>query len=195
MDLLQYRFRLPAGFDMASVRQRVRERHAPFDTMAGLGWKAFLIREAGVEGATDNQYAPVYSWRDPAEATRFLTGPFFRGVTDAFGWVPVEGWILLGQRDGPARAAPPRALFRTTRAVDGPAALAAAAVAIAGALDERVHSIWRGVDPRRWELVEFTLWSVPPGEVLAVSGGEAVGYEVAHYSAPSGVTQRRRLPR
>lgn len=59
-----------------------------------------------------------------------------------------------------------------------------AAAGNASALDERVHSVWRGVDPRRWELVEFSLWSVPPGQVLAGARPEGVGYEVAHFSAP-----------
>jgi hypothetical protein len=185
MDLLQYRFRLSAAHDMASVRQRIRERHAPFDTYRGLRWKAFLVREAGVEGATDNQYAPVYAWRDPGEAVGFLAGPLFRGVTDAFGWTAVESWIALGHRDGPARAAVPLALTRATCQVEGHAALVAARE-IAPPPDARIHSVWRGLDSRRWEQVEFTLWAAPAGAVADAAGPGAVAWELAHYSVPPG---------
>jgi len=183
MDLLQYRFRLPATHDMASVRQRIRERHAPFDAYRGLRWKAFLVREAGVEAATDNQYAPVYAWREPSEAARFLAGPLFRGVTEAFGWVAVESWIALGHRDGPARAAPPLALTRATRPLEGHAALVAA-TRVEAPLDPRIHSAWRGLDSRRWEQVEFTLWAAPAGAVAGEAGPGAVTWEVAHLSEP-----------
>lgn len=60
MYAMQYDIALPAGYDMTIIRERVATRGHALDDRAGLGLKAYLIRERGVAGSPVNQYAPFY---------------------------------------------------------------------------------------------------------------------------------------
>jgi hypothetical protein len=60
MHAMQYEITLPADYDMEIIRERVATRGAALDDFAGLGLKAYLIRERGVDGSPVNQYAPFY---------------------------------------------------------------------------------------------------------------------------------------
>src|ERR1700694_879946 len=84
MLTLQYPLTLPADYDMSIIRRRIATRHAPFDRMAGLGCKAFLIRERST-GAHVNEYAPFYVWTQLSAVRDFLLGAGFDGVVQSFG--------------------------------------------------------------------------------------------------------------
>lgn len=180
MLMTQYTFNLPADYPMRTIRERIATRGPQFDRLPGLGWKAFLLRENGVAGATDHQYAPLYLWPSPEAAAAFLAGPQFAGVAVAFGRPRVSTPLVLRhQLDAPSH--PPRwctcehqALARLT---DMPVHLSA--------FDARAsvsrHSAWLALDPSRWMLSCFQLWwgEQPP----RVS--HAALYEVAHFSRPA----------
>jgi len=72
MIAMQYEITLPADYDMQIIRDRVGATGHLLDSYPGLGVKAFLIRQRGVDGATSNQYAPFYLWADAAGAASFL---------------------------------------------------------------------------------------------------------------------------
>ena len=69
--MAHYPINLPTDYDMGIIRERVRTRGSALDDREGLVMKAYCVREAGVDGATGNQYAPFYLWADTAAAGQF----------------------------------------------------------------------------------------------------------------------------
>lgn len=187
MHALQYEITLPADYDMDIIRTRVATRGHLLDAFPGLGLKAYLIRERGV-GSPVNAYAPFYLWDTPEGMNSFLWGPGFQGVVDDFGRPEVQHWMGVSYEEGTAAGAVPRSATRERLTVpqDGrPADFVAGQLeraAGAGAVASAV-----AVDPRRWELLRFTLWEQ---EVPSAPGDR---YEVLHLSAPgrAGLTRGR----
>jgi hypothetical protein len=118
----------------------------------------------------------------------FLTGDKFRAVTQAFGWPKVQFWTPLAFDFGRVRdinqtSVMPRAATRELLNVAASADLA----------DLRSHEIQAheralatpglysrvvALNPDRWQLVRFTLWSAMP----AAPVGDC--FEVLHLSQP-----------
>ncbi|MER6844675.1 DUF4865 family protein [Streptomyces platensis] len=183
MHAMQYAITLPADYDMQIIRDRVRTRGHLLDDFAGLGMKAYGIRERGIDGAPVNQYAPFYLWAGPEAMNRFLLGDGFRGVIRDFGRPVVQHWQGLFHRPGPATGALPRAFTRrTVTLAEGADPATVIEQALAGheelATTEGVHTTALALDPRRWELVHFTLWA----DNAPRSAGDR--YQVLHLSAP-----------
>lgn len=70
MIAAQYEITLPTDYDMGIIRRRVAERGSALDDRAGLGLKAYLVRDVA-DGAPVNAYAPFYRWNDPAALAAF----------------------------------------------------------------------------------------------------------------------------
>jgi hypothetical protein len=199
---MQYTVTLPADYDMGIIRSRVADRGHLMDGFAGLGLKAFLIRERGVDGSPVNAYAPFYLWNDTKALGRFLWGGAgFGGIVTDFGRPTVRHWIGAGVAAGPSaqgtsqREQPETATVRRVRLPDG--VDPAAAMARAGEeLTRRsrtpgVHTTAIALDPHHWELVHFTLWGRGAGEGAGRGAGEDVAdlaggerYRVLHLCAP-----------
>ncbi|MFI0896119.1 DUF4865 family protein [Streptomyces sp. NPDC020983] len=184
MHAMNYRITLPADYDMRIIRRRVAAKGRLLDDFPGLGQKAYLIRERGVDGSPVNEYAPFYLWNTPEGMHSFLWGAGFQALCDDFGRPDVEHWTGLGFARGPARDTVPRAAARRAlRLSPG----TAPATAVAHALEEMartaerpgVHSTAVAVDPRRWELLHFTLWE----DTAPEAPGEE-RYQVLHLSRP-----------
>ncbi|TWE20648.1 uncharacterized protein DUF4865 [Kitasatospora atroaurantiaca] len=176
---MQYEISLPADYDMQIIRQRVATKGHLMDDFPGLGLKAFLIRERGVHASPVNQYAPFYLWRTAEGMAAFLRSPGFAGLAADFGRPPVQHWLGVGFRPGPARDLTPRTATRRTEPLP---ADADPAQAVSRALAELpdgpgLHSAAVALDPRRWELLRFALWEhgAPDDETR---------YEVLHLSHP-----------
>lgn len=184
MHGMNYRITLPADYDMGIIRHRVATRGHLLDTFPGLGQKAYLIRERGVDGSPVNQYAPFYLWNTPGGMNSFLWGAAFQAIVDDFGRPVVEHWTGLGFARGPAVAEPPKAAARSARPLAAGEHLPDVIERELTELAERagqpgVHSTTLLVDPRHWELLHFTLWQDrAPDE----SGAER--YQVLHLSRP-----------
>lgn len=184
MHAMNYRITLPADYDMKIIRHRVATRGHLLDDFPGLGQKAYLMRERGVDGSPVNQYAPFYLWNTPEGMNSFLWGPGFQNVVNDFGRPVVEHWTGLGFVRGPSFPSAPRAAGRRSQQIapgEDPAA------AVSRALEELaetatrpgLHSAALLIDPRHWELLRFTLWQdVAPG----APGEER--HEVLHLSKP-----------
>lgn len=182
MHAVQYEITLPADYDMGIIRDRVTTKGHLLDDFPGLGVKAYLIRERG-EDSPVNQYAPFYLWSAPEGMNSFLWGPGFQGIVRDFGRPEVQHWAGVAYEEGPSSAALPRTATRRRAPVP---ASAAPADAVDAALEENSRlakapgavATALAVDPRRWELVHFTLWDHPapkePGE----------RFEVLHLSQP-----------
>ncbi|MEC3998510.1 DUF4865 family protein [Actinacidiphila sp. DG2A-62] len=184
MHAMNYRITLPADYDMGIVRHRVATRGHLLDAFPGLGLKAYLVRERGKDGSPVNGYAPFYLWNTVEGMNSFLWGPGFRGLAEDFGRPAVEHWTGLAFERGPAIGTTPRQAARCAwrlpsgeppgRAVDEAVAELSDAAGRPG-----LHSAALAVDPRRWELLRFTLWQdAAPAE----PGDER--YEVLHLSRP-----------
>jgi hypothetical protein len=190
MYAMQYPIALPADYDMGIIRKRVAAASSMLDDRAGLGFKAYLVRERGVAGSPLNEYAPFYVWRDPAGAADFLLhGGGFQNIVRSFGRVPVRQWLGAAVLAGPARgeevgAATRRfALLPPEPDQDG-LGLPQLMERETGGLRELaahpdVHTAVLAVDPHTWQSVRFALWraGAEPTE-------EGDRYEVLHVSAP-----------
>ncbi|WP_158865870.1 DUF4865 family protein [Leifsonia sp. AG29] len=185
MIAAQYEILLPADYDMEVIRRRVRERGAALDARAGLGLKAYLVRDIA-EGSAVNAYAPFYLWRDPAATAAFhWGGQGFSGIVRDFGRPVVRTWIGGGFARGRAFSAQPSHALLRTRAlppdvdpVEAAEFLSSVAVASPGG---NVHSHAWGIDPTSWQSVEFTLLTAHPGQT---TDAETVVYTVLRLSSP-----------
>jgi hypothetical protein len=175
MHLMQYEIALPADYDMAIIDNRVATRGHGTDDFPHLGVKAYAVRRIGRHGSAVNVYAPFYFWTDPAGMTAFLSGPFRAIITD-FGRPRVRHWVGAGFRRGPGFGRTPAFATRHTRPATeqtrGPE------------LDATVHSEAIGLDPDRWELVRFTLWTAVPDRLDPA----ATAFDILHTSAPEAAT-------
>lgn len=183
MYAMQYEITLPADYDMAIIRNRIATRGYRTDDFAGLGIKAYCVRERGVAGSPVNQYAPFYLWHTVGGMNRFLWGGGgFQGIVRDFGRPVVRTWTGAGFAPGPSRQADPVCAVR--QIVLLPADIDPIDVARdeLSELDRRagfggVVATAFGINPTLWELVRFTLCAAD----VALDG---VRYQVLHQSIP-----------
>ena len=95
MIVMQYRFTLPADYDMAVIETRIRENGAKLDGFPGLLFKAYLVSRREDAHCAENRYAPLYVWKDAGAMARFLQSPGFKKLTEDFGWPQVDTWLAL----------------------------------------------------------------------------------------------------
>ncbi|MGC5567326.1 DUF4865 family protein [Streptomyces sp. FR-108] len=190
MHAMQYEITLPADYDMGVVRDRVARSGHLLDDWDGLGLKAYLVRERGVDGSPVNQYAPFYLWDTPEGMNSFLWGPGFQGLVNDFGRPVVQHWAGLAYEDGGAADATPTVAVR--RRVSVPEGVPLTEVAREAVLEAGRLAALDGVvgaaalvDPRHWEVVHFSLWA----HDLPKTDGER--YRVLHLSAPGRERLRR----
>lgn len=163
MHTMQYEIGLPADYDMGVIRHRVATRGSGTDSWPGLGAKAYLIRERGVDGSPRNSYAPFYVWNTVEGMNEFLWGAAFRGILTDFGRPVVRQWTGLAFHRGPTFADQPDLATKLTTTLtpdaDPAAAIAEAAQQIAvQATAHGLHSVSLAIDTSRWQLVRFALW-------------------------------------
>ena len=187
----QYEITLPADYDMRIIRKRVADFGALLDDRAGLGLKAYAIRERGVAGSPVNQYAPFYLWNDVGGMGNFLFGGGgFQGIIRDFGRPAAHHWTGVACFAGPSRDEAPRAASRrlTPIPVDSESTGLGMSTRIEEEIEalealsryEGVHTAALAIDPQQWQLLRFVLWQdgVPAGEDATER------YEVLHLSAP-----------
>lgn len=183
MYAMQYEIALPADYDPGIIRERVAAGGSALDDRAGLGLKAYLIR--------DREYAPFYLWNDTAAMAQFLVGGGgFQNILRDFGRPPVQQWTGIAWQAGDARATTPRAASRRLSAIPtgaDPSGLEISRLiereqAELRLLAERndVHSAALAVDPTHWQLLRFVLWE----RSVAADEAATERYEVLHLSTP-----------
>ncbi|MEU8171436.1 DUF4865 family protein [Microbispora hainanensis] len=183
---MQYESTLPADYDMKIIRERVATRGHALDDRAGLGLKAYLVRERGVAGSPVNQYAPFYLWNDPGRMGEFLVGGGgFQGIVADFGRPVVRHWTGLAAEAGQARGTRPRAASRRLTELPAAADLTEQVTAALAELrelgrGEGLHTAALAVDPHHWRLLTFALWEREVPGAYA----DAERYEVLHLSVP-----------
>lgn len=194
MLAMQYEVAFAAGHDMNKVRRRAAERGPLFDRYPGLVQKASMINASMInEGQAEvlgdrvgNAYAAFYLWEDDAAVRAFLESEAFANVGETYGRPRVRLWQALSfKRTGGLK---PCLAVQETIPVPPDERLGEVR-----RLEERAGNGWLnsrgfqsqvvGLDPYRWELVRFSLWSDPRAAALP-TGGETRTFEVLHLSAP-----------
>ncbi|MEU5954579.1 DUF4865 family protein [Streptomyces sp. NPDC047525] len=183
MHAMQYEITLPADYDMGIIRNRVAAKGHLLDDYPGLGAKAYLIRERGVDDSPVNQYAPFYLWNTPEGMNSFLWGPGFQGIVDDFGRPEVQHWTGLAFAEGSASGAPAKSAVRHRMRIPARTHLGGLAAELAeeaGRLAHREGAVYAAaaIDPRTWEALLFSVWDhgSPTG------AGDV--FQVLHLSAP-----------
>ena len=95
MIVMQYRFTLPADYDMAVIEQRIADNGAKLDGFPGLLFKTYLVSRREETHVTENRYAPLYVWQNAQAMARFLQSAGFKKLTEDFGWPEIETWLTL----------------------------------------------------------------------------------------------------
>ncbi|WP_405752214.1 DUF4865 family protein [Streptomyces sp. NBC_01411] len=189
----QYEITLPADYDMQIIRKRVADGGHILDDRAGLGLKAYVIRERGTDGSPVNQYAPFYLWNDPGAMAHFLVGGGgFQNIVRDFGRPVVRHWTGIAYHAGPARTTFPRAASRRlTPLATGPGS-DTTGLDLAARIEQEVaelhdlarhddvHTAALAFDPHHWQLMRFVLWR----DTSAPDAAATERYEVLHLSTP-----------
>ena len=110
MIIAHYAHRLPADYDIGIIRDRAGRRGHLFDAIPELYFKAFLLRERGRFGASQNEYSSLYLWRKDEGFRDFLAGGRTKSVTDSFGRPQIETRFVLDAHKGEGKQA--RFLFK-----------------------------------------------------------------------------------
>jgi len=182
MLVQHYAHRLPSDYPTASIRERVAARAPLWSATPGLGFKAFLLRHRGQDGAAGTVYASAYLWRDAAAACAFFTDDRFASVIEAFGRPTVETMLPLavrvrGDAEGPrlltrsdTRLGPDEDLRRLRRLESEGVAHEAARPGVAAVVS--------AFDPASWTLTRYVLSRDP------IETPGAVVYEIAYLARP-----------
>ncbi|WP_371797423.1 DUF4865 family protein [Streptomyces sp. NBC_01718] len=163
------------------------------DDRAGLGLKAYVIRERGIDGSPVNQYAPFYLWNDTSAMAHFLVGRGgFQNIVRDFGRPAALHWAGIACHAGPARKAFPRAASRRLTPIPADSDPDATGLGLAELIEreveelrgiarrEDVHTVALAFDPQSWQLMRFVLWE----DAVAPDEAATECYEVLHLSAP-----------
>lgn len=183
MNIMQYPIALPADYDMGIIRSRVATRAPLLDSLPGLYLKAYAIQERGVAGATVNQYAPFYFWHTADAMSAFIAGAAFRGVCDSFGRPVIHHGVEVARSHAPAVREFPRWATRHDEFLaEGETVEAAVQRGRADvelmSREGALHTCAVSLDPSRWSLTRYALWTSPPRQERGVL------YQVLHLSMP-----------
>ena len=193
MYAMQYGVTLPADYDMQIMRDIVARNGHLLDDRAGLGFKAYLMRERGVNDSPVNFYGSFYLWNDLGAAAQFLVGGgAFERIIRGLGRLAIDHWIGIACVAGPARRVTPKAASRRLIPLSEDLDRAPDGLGLARCIErecellkevgkrEGVHTAALGLDPHGWQLMKFVAWeSLAPQEEHAQER-----YEVLHVSTP-----------
>ena len=177
MIAMQYRFPLPADYDMGIIDRRIADKAHLTDGFPGLLFKAYLsARKTGPE--RDNAYAPFYVWNTVEGMHAFLNGSGFAGVAQAFGRPAVATWLVWHAQLGPGFE---HARFASVERRTIPAGTDLQALRREETADDgRALAAVVGYEPGTWTLVRFRLWASEP-----VADAATLVYAVGHVSTAS----------
>ncbi|ASA56491.1 DUF4865 family protein [Vibrio gazogenes] len=96
MIAMQYKFVLPADYDMTRIERRITEKGYLLDDWPGLVFKAYLYarQDAPLYHSPVNSYAPFYVWQDHHAMMAFLNSEGFKALCEQFGRPKVETWFI-----------------------------------------------------------------------------------------------------
>lgn len=101
MLIAHYEHRLPAGYDLDTVRQRAVESGNIWNSVPDLYFKAFVLREAGRFGAATNSYSSFYLWREDRAYRDWLVRGGYQVVINSFGRADITSDIHARKAERP----------------------------------------------------------------------------------------------
>lgn len=168
MLAMQYRFILPADYDMAIIRQRIRERGHLLDGFPHLEWKAYLWSAHDVrQPDTLNTYAPLYLWQDNEGINQFLASPGFQALCADFGRPQIDIWSVWHCSGSAEMAAAAHCHQQTLPIAPGQSlqALRQQEQALATALHRQgALCVLSAFDPHQWRLLRLSAWPASPDD-------------------------------
>ncbi len=91
----QYKIQLPKDFDMTVIKDRIIHNAHKTDGFEGLYYKFYLIAQNGINGAIENEYCPLYLWRQTEGFNQFVFEGFYDNILKSFGWQQINIGITL----------------------------------------------------------------------------------------------------
>ncbi|MBY4679126.1 DUF4865 family protein [Marinobacterium arenosum] len=189
MIAMQYRFVLPADYDMNIVRQRIRDKGHLLDQYPDLAFKAYLFADIRDQQhpAPLNLYAPFYLWENSAGMSRFLSSEGFAALQAAFGRPQVLSWIPLAQAHN-ADIRQARYAHRQLIPIHSSHSLAELREQEQRRLADQLESgetlaCVMAFNPTDWTLLRFSLHRELPADTKPADG-EFEDYQVGHLSYP-----------
>jgi len=192
MHAMQYGVVLPADYDMQIMRDIVARNGHLLDERAGLGFKAYLMRERGLSDSPVNYYGSFYIWNDASAMAHFLVGGgAFERIIRGLGRLAVAQWLGISCVPGAARTDAPT--FATSRltTLSSTLDLRGDGLGIAAFMEDEcrnleefrnhpdVHTAALVLDVQRWQIIRFVAWRAPVHDDEA-----AERYEILHVSTP-----------
>lgn len=162
MLAMQYRFTLPADYDMAIIRQRIHDRGHLLDGFPHLEWKAYLwSQKDSRHPGSLNAYAPLYLWQDNDGINQFLASPGFLALCEDFGRPHIDIWSVwdcLGNQAMPAATV----CYQQTQAI-APGTSLAELRQQEQQLATRLHQqgalcVLSAYDPQQWRILRMSAW-------------------------------------
>lgn len=95
MIAMQYKVKLPDDYDMNIIRKRVTDNGRKTDGFQDLIFKAYLIAVKDKHSALQNEYAPLYLWRDTEGMNQFIWNGFYDNILSSFGWQKINIGVPL----------------------------------------------------------------------------------------------------
>lgn len=86
MIAMQYKISLSDNYDMNEIRNRVLVNGEKTDSFQDLIFKAYLISENTGNGKDNNEYSPLYLWKDTGGMNKFIFEGFYDNILNSFGW-------------------------------------------------------------------------------------------------------------
>jgi Domain of unknown function (DUF4865) len=182
MIIAHYAHRLPADYDLQTIRNRAKARGHLFDAIPELHFKGFLLRERGRFGAIQNEYSSLYLWRKDEGFRDFLVDGRTKSVTDSFGRPQIETRFVLDAHKGSGKDA--RFLTKQEQDIAPDADLTSAfAAEIARnretAQQDGVVATAVGVDAQRWKFTRVLVSEREPA-----GRDQATVYQVLYLAKP-----------
>ena len=121
MIAMQYRFHLPADYDMNLIHQRIHNNGARLNGFPDLVAKLYLYASRNEPDCPSqhNLYAPFYLWQQADGMQRFLHSEGFAALCAHFGQPQISLWLPDGALDVP-RLTQQTTICLSSRSMDTP---------------------------------------------------------------------------
>lgn len=86
MIAMQYKISLSDDYDMNTIRERVSINGEKTDGFLDLLLKAYLISENKNNEKGNNEYSPLYLWKDRRGMNKFIFEGYYNNILNSFGW-------------------------------------------------------------------------------------------------------------
>lgn len=90
MFAMQYNIALSDEYDMQIIRNRVQDNGEKTDGFPDLFCKLYLIATIQESKNHNNEYCPLYLWKQETGMNRFLYQGFYDNILTSFGWQSIH---------------------------------------------------------------------------------------------------------